>query len=322
MPSPDLPSSIGPYRVTELLGKAGQTVVYKAVEPTRGRTVAVKLFPPALSQDTSTVERFHQELRAVAPVSRHPHLVQILGTGQDGDRLYLAMELVDGRSLDRVLRERRLTVPEAITVLRGLCRGLAQAHEHGLLHRRLTPRNILVSDDFDTVKLSDVGASGFEVATNVSGGTVSTGEINLGALYYLAPEQVEGGQPGDHRADLYSAGVIFHEMLTGRKPGPKFALPSQLNPQLPPEADIVVLKCLARKPGERYATALDLLEDLEKLEERLRLRVVAEIRDISQAGSRLLGTESGGEKRPVLLWVGIALAVLAALAVAGFLLLR
>lgn len=320
MSSPDLPTSIGPYRVTELLGKAGQTVVYKAAEPARGRPVAVKLFPAALAQDSTTVERFHKELRAVAPVSPHPNLVQILGTGQDGDRLYLAMELVDGRSLDRVLRERRLTVPEAIAVLRGVCRGLAQAHEHGLLHRRLTPRNILVSGDFDTVKLSDVGASGFEVATNLTG-TVSTGEINLGALYYLAPEQVEGGQAGDHRTDLYSAGVIFHEMLTGRKPGPRFALPSQLNPQLPPETDVVVLKCLAKRPGERYATALDLLSDLEKLEERLRLRVVSEIRDISQAGSRLLGTERRGDQRPVLLWVGIALAVLAALAVAAYFIL-
>ncbi|HSK78763.1 MAG TPA: serine/threonine-protein kinase [Thermoanaerobaculia bacterium] len=320
MSSPDLPSSIGPYRVTELLGRAGQTIVYKAVKPAQSRPVAVKLFPAALSHEPAAAERFHKDLRAVAPVSRHPNLVQIHETGQDGDRLFLAMELVDGRSLDRVLRERRLTVPEAITVLRGVCRGLAQAHEHGFLHRRLTPRNILISDDFDTVKLSDVGASGFEVATNLTG-TVSTGEINLGALYYLAPEQVEGGQAGDHRADLYSAGVIFHEMLTGRKPGPKFALPSQLNPQLPPETDVVVLKCLARRPGERYATALDLLEELEKLEERLRLRVVSEIRDISQAGSRLLGAEGGGEKRPVLLWVGIAVAVLAALALAGFLLL-
>lgn len=320
MSSPDLPTSIGPYRVTELIGKAGQTLVYKAAEPARGRPVAVKLFPAALAQDPAAAERFHKELRAVAPVSRHPNLVHILGTGEDGDRLYLAMELVDGRSLDRVLKERRLTVPEAIAVLRGVCRGLAEAHEHGFLHRRLTPRNILVSDDFDTVKLSDVGASGFEVATNLTG-TVSTGEINLGALYYLAPEQVEGGQAGDHRADLYSAGVIFHEMLTGRKPGPKFALPSQLNPQLPPETDVVVLKCLAKRPGERYATALDLLEDLEKIEERLRLRVVSEIRDISQAGSRLLGTEGGGEKRPVLLWVGIAVALLVALAAVAYFLL-
>jgi serine/threonine protein kinase len=317
--SPDLPSQIGPYRVAELIGKAGQTVVYKAVEPAHGRPLAIKLFPAALSLDAAAVERFHKELRAVAPVSRHPNLVHLLGTGQDGDRPYLAMELVDGRSLDRVLRERRLTVPEAITVLRGVCRGLAQAHQHGFLHERLTPRNILVSDDFDTVKISDVEASGFEVATNLTG-TVSTGEINLGALYYLAPEQLEGeGQPVDHRADLYAAGVIFHEMLTGRKPGPKFALPSQLNPQIPQAADGLVLKCLARRPAERYATALDLLSDLEKLEESLRLRVAAEIRDISQAGSRLLGKEEDGGKRPALLWIGIALAVLAALAVAGFL---
>jgi serine/threonine-protein kinase len=127
----------------------------------------------------------------------------------------------------------------------------------------------------------------------------------------------------DARADLYSAGVIFHEMLTGRAPGPKFSLPSQLDPTLSPEIDVVVLRCLARRPDDRYANAGDLLAALERLEETLRLRTLTEIRGISQAGSRLLGGgDSATGKRPILLYVGLALLVLAALAGAGLFLAR
>jgi serine/threonine-protein kinase len=314
--------TIGPYRVRELLGKAGQSAVYSAVAP-EGRQVAIKLFPARLSENPAAVERFHRELRAVAPVSRHPNLVHILDTGQEGDRLYLVMDLVAGTSLDRRLKQGRPSLSEAFTVMRGICRGLAQGHQHGLLHRSLTPRNVLVSQDFATVKVSDLGATGFETVAQSLTATLGTGEIRLGALYYLAPETVDGSGSVDARADLYSAGVIFHEMLTGRAPGPRFALPSQLDPTLSPEIDVVVLRCLARRPDERYASAGDLLAALERLEETLRLRTLTEIRGISQAGSRLLGGgEPGTGKRPILLYVGLALLVLAALAGVGFWLMR
>jgi len=313
--------SIGPYRVRELLGKAGQSAVYSAVAP-EGRQVAIKLFPARLSESPAAVERFHRELRAIAPVSRHPNLVHILDTGQEGDRLYLVMDLVAGTSLDRRLKQGRPSLSETFTVMRGICRGLAQGHQHGLLHRSLTPRNVLVSPDFATVKVSELGATGFETMAQSLTATLGTGEIRLGALYYLAPETVDGSGSVDARADLYSAGVIFHEMLTGRAPGPRFALPSQLDPALSPEIDVVVLRCLARRPDERYAGAGDLLAALERLEETLRLRTLTEIRGISQAGSRLLGGEPGTGKRPILLYVGLALLALAALAGVGFWLAR
>ncbi|MFL6195470.1 MAG: serine/threonine-protein kinase [Thermoanaerobaculia bacterium] len=312
----NLPETLGPYRVRELLGRAGQSAVFKATDA-RGRDVAVKLFPPRLSEDPTAVERFHREMKALAPVTRHPHLVRILETGQEGDRLYLAMELVEGTSLDRVLKQRRLSLPEAFDVLRGIVRGLAHGHESGLLHRSLTPRNVLVSPDFSTVKVSDLGATGFESASPSLTATLGTGEIRLGALYYLAPEVVEGSGTVDARADLYSAGVIFHEMLTGRSPGPKFALPTQIDPGLSQEIDVVVLRCINRRPAERYASAADLLAAVERLEEILRLRTLTEIRE---AGSLLLGSEKG--KRPVLLYVVLGLLALAALAAAGYWLAR
>jgi len=182
---------------------------------------------------------------------------------------------------------------------------------------------VLVSPDFSAVKISDLGATGFETATPNLTATLSTGEIRLGALYYLAPEVLEGQGRGDARADLYSAGVIFHEMLTGRSPGPRFALPSQIDPSLSQEIDVVVLRCLARRPEERYASAGDLLAALERLEEILRLRTLTEIRDISQAGSRLLGgSSSGGGGKKTFLYFGLAVLVLLALAAVGFWLMR
>ncbi|HEX3552943.1 MAG TPA: serine/threonine-protein kinase [Thermoanaerobaculia bacterium] len=314
---PTIPEAIGPYRVRELLGRAGQSTVYRA-EDAKGRPVALKLFPRRLAEDAAAAERFHRELASVAPVTRHPHLVHVLETGQHGDRLYVVMEMVEGTSLDRALKARRLSLPEAFAVLRGICRGLVHAHQNGWVHRNLTPRNVLVSPDFATVKISDLGASGFEsTAAQSLTATLSTGEIRLGALYYLAPETLEGKAAVDARADLYSAGAIFHEMLTGRSPGPRFGLPSQLNPDVPPAVDVVALRCLGRRPDERYASAQDLLAALERLEETLRLRVLTEIRE---AGSLLRGggAESGGKR--TLLYAGIALAALALLAVAFFLL--
>ncbi|HEV2845825.1 MAG TPA: serine/threonine-protein kinase [Thermoanaerobaculia bacterium] len=277
---PELPETIGPYRVQELLGRAGQSAVYKALDR-KGRPVAVKLFPARLAEDTATAERFHREIQAFTPVSRHPHLVHILETGQEGDRLYLVMELVEGTSLDRVLKQGRLPLSRAFAVMRDICQGLAHAHRHGLVHRGLTPRNVLVSPDFSTVKVGDFAATGYESVANLTA-TMSTGEIRLGALYYLAPETVDGRGSLDARADIYSAGVIFHEMLTGRPPGPKFAMPTQINPELTADVDMVVLRCIARRPEERYDSVAGLLAALGRLEEILRLRVFTEIRDISQ----------------------------------------
>lgn len=305
MSAADLPSRIGPYRVVELIGKAGSSIVYRAEAPS-GHPVAVKLFPARLTRDPATIERFYDMLGKADPVTAHPNLVRIFQTGQEGERLFLAMELIEGTSLDRVLKARRLSVPECLAIAKGICRGLAHAHQHGILHLGLKPRGVLVSPDLATVKVGDLGAAAFESVTNLTG-TVSTGEISLGGLYYLAPEQVEGGKV-DHRADLYAAGVILHEMLTGHPPGPKFGLPSQLNAELTPEVDVLVLKCLAKKPSERFATAVDLLAGIANLEEVLRLRLASQIRGISQG------------KRPLLLFLGLAVLALAGLAGAWFLL--
>src|ERR1700726_3552713 len=316
------PETIGPYRILEPLREGGVSSVYKAVGPA-GTPVAVKAFstrvlaspaaadPPRTGDRTGDlVARFHREVRAVVPLS-HPNILQVLETGQDGDLLYLATELFAGVSLERLLKERRLTVPQAIAVLRAVCRGLAFAHARGCVHGHLSPRHVLVSSDLAAVKIADFGPSEIDVVSELDS-TLRTGAYALGSMAYLAPEQVERrGAAPDPRSDLYAAGVIFVELLTGRPPTGKVALPSHVNAELPPATDVLVLKCLDRDPARRYPSATALLADLDRLEEAMRVRLLSHLRGIS----RLLGPP-GTLRRSLLLATGALLLV--ALALAGY----
>jgi eukaryotic-like serine/threonine-protein kinase len=343
------PERIGPYRILEPLREGGVTSVYKAVGPS-GAVVALKVFSPQVlgglggagptpaaataaaaapartsqapgtpetsktAKTSEMVARFHREVQAAVPLS-HPNILQVLGTGEDGGHLYLATELFDGVALERLLKERRLTIPQSIAALRGLCRGLAFAHSRGFVHGHLSPRHLLVSSDLAAVKIADFGPSEIDVVSELDS-TLRTGAYALGSLHYLAPEQIErrGARP-DPRSDLYAAGVIFFELLTGRPPGGKFNLPSHVNAELPPATDVLVLKCLARDPAQRYPSASALLADLDQLEEALRVRLLSHLRGIS----RLLGPP--GSTRRTLLLAALAL-LLVAVALAGYLLAR
>ncbi len=312
------PETIGPYRILEPLRVGGVSSVYKAAGP-GGQAVALKVFSPQVlgALDTpaaipetpsapDVVARFHREVQAVAGLS-HPNILQVLETGQDGGHLYVATELFGGVSLERHLKDRRLTVPQAIAVVRGLCRGLAYAHARGFVHGHLSPRHLLVTPDLGAVKIADFGPSEIDVVSEVDD-TLRTGAYALGSFHYLAPEQIgrRGGQP-DPRSDLYAAGVIFLELLTGRPPVGKFALPSQTNADIPPAADVLILKCLARDPEQRYPSASALLADLDRLEEAMRVRLISHLRGIS----RLLGAPDTTRRTVMLALLALLLAVLA-----------
>lgn len=302
----ELPGRIGPYRVQEQIGREGGAAVFRALDPS-GRPVTVHLLPARLTGDARAYERFRTEAAALAR-DDHPNLLNVLETGTEGDRPYLVLESFQGKPLSEVLRARRLTTAEAFSVMKAICRGLAHAHEHGVLHTHIWPHAVRVSPDLVQVKLADFGFARLDALG--TSGTLNTGALSLGAFHYLAPEQLDD-HAVDHRADLYAAGVLFQEMLTCQPPRERVALPSQINSTLLPETDIVVLKCLERDPIERYATAIDLLEAIEKLEEDMRVRLLSELRDITQPGSR----------SRVLVW-GVIVLVLAALVVAGIVLMR
>ena len=315
----ELPRRVGPYEVLGRLGKGAMGDVYKAVQPSLNRVVAVKVLPREVAGDAESVARFEREAQAVALLN-HPNVVHIIDKDRDGDVLYFVMEYVPGTSLDRVLAARRLSLVEALRVAKAVCRGLEAAHGAGITHRDLNPRNVLVSEDLSVVKLADFGISRVEAISRAQG-TLSTGDYSLGTLHYMAPEQVRNMAEVDQRSDLYAVGVLLYEMLTGRLPLGRFGLPSQLNNEVPAELDTIVLQCLAAAPDDRYASASELLAALGRLEDHLRLGLVDELKGLSRTTSRMIsrGTRRFAKRRNL----GIAaVAVLAVAAVAAFFLLR
>ncbi len=303
------PSRIGGYDILETLGKGAMGQVYKAVQPSLNRIVALKVLPPELASDPERVERFDREAQAIALLN-HPNVVNIIDRGHDADRFFFVMEYVAGTSLSAVLSARRLSLPETITVFKMICRGLQAAHRKGIVHRDLNPRNVLVSDDLGVVKLADFGISRVE-SISLRVGTLSTAEVSMGTMHYMAPEQAVDMGAVDQRADIYSAGVVLYEMLTGRVPVGRFSLPSQLNTEAPSALDPIVLRCLATDPADRYPSVDQLLTSVSALENDLRFGVVQDLRGLSRSTSKIL------RRSTQKFWTGRSPRRRAALAAAG-----
>jgi serine/threonine protein kinase len=323
-PADHAPATLGPYRLRDRLGARGRFTAWRA-EDAAGRPVVVQVAAAGPPADAAAAERFADGAERVAEL-RHPNVLQVLGHGDEGGRLYLATEPAPLATLGGLLRERQPTVEQAIGVFRSILAGLAAAHQKGIVHGEIHLDTVLASPDLAQVKLSGFGLGRPEgLPGQGATGTLSTGEVSLAYLAYLAPEQADG-KPATARSDLYSAGVMFNQMLTGKPPSSRFTLPTQANPRLPPEVDALVLKCLARNPAERYANVQHLLGDLTHVEELLRLRLMSELKGISrsilgQGGQGEGAAAEPGRARSPLLWVGIAAAVVV-VAVVVFLLLR
>lgn len=316
--------SIGPYRVESTIAKSGTAVVFKAIDPASGRPVAVKVAGSRLKENPEAVRRFLKDGELTSRLN-HPNIVRCLASGMHGEDPYLVLEYVPGTSLDKVLAARRMSLQEALTVIKGIAQGLGAAHQQGLLHGNLKPRNVLLADDLGTVKISDFGTSRLE-SIKVGGETLSTGQMSVGTVHYASPEVAHGSPGVDQRADLFSLGVIFYELLTGRAPSGRINLPSQSVAGLPTELDPIVLKCLAQDREQRYGSAAALLADLSQIEQERQLRLAAELEGISRTTKKLLGTspptEAGGGGRPPLLLIGGGLAALIVLGLLAFILLN
>ncbi len=257
----------GRYAVRSRIARGGMATVYLAVDQRLDRDVAVKVMHAALSADEDFVRRFIREARSVARLS-HPGIVQVFDQGEDDGIVFLAMEYVAGRTLRDLMRERGpLSAREALDVLEPVLDALAAAHRAGIVHRDIKPENVLLADD-GRVKVADFG-----LARAVSTSTVAsqTGVL-LGTVAYLAPEQVERGV-ADARSDVYAAGVLLFEMVTGSKPfegetalqvayqhvHDQVPAPSTRASGVAPLVDHVVLTAVARDPDERPSDARELL---------------------------------------------------------------
>jgi predicted Ser/Thr protein kinase len=245
--------------ILEVLGRGGMGTVYKARQPSLDRLVAVKVLPPQAGRDPAFAERFGREARALARLG-HPNIVAVYDFGRAGELYYLVMEYVDGANLRQLLHEGQLPPAQALRIVPQICDALQFAHEEGVVHRDIKPENILL-DRKGRVKIADFGLA--KILGRDTGNISLTGSRQImGTVYYMAPEQVEDPQNVDHRADIYSLGVVFYEMLTGEVPIGRFAPPSE-KAGTDAYLDEVVLRAIEREPERRYQHASEVKTDVE-----------------------------------------------------------
>ncbi|HSR23866.1 MAG TPA: Stk1 family PASTA domain-containing Ser/Thr kinase, partial [Candidatus Eisenbacteria bacterium] len=264
----------GRYHVESRLARGGMATVYEAVDTRLDRPVALKVMHPTLAEDEDFVSRFIREAKSAARLS-HPNVVAVFDQGTDGGHVFLAMELVSGRTLRDLMRERgRLTPRQALEILESVLAGLGAAHHAGIVHRDVKPENVLLADD-GRVKVGDFGLA--RAVTGPSSHSSTTGVL-IGTVAYLSPEQVERGV-ADPRSDIYASGILLYEMLTGSKPfDGETAIqvayqhvhddvppPSHLVPGLAPELDALVARATSRDPDGRPADARRFLTEVAEV---------------------------------------------------------
>jgi serine/threonine protein kinase len=266
----NLPEHIGRYQIQSELGKGAMGVVYKAVDPNIGRTVALKTMRLDVHgiEEAEMLKRFKHEA-VLAGVMNHPNIITIYDAGDWEGVFYMAMEYMEGKTLQVVLHEQHvISVDKMLSIARQVCMGLDFAHQRGVIHRDIKPANIMLSAD-GVAKIMDFGIA-------KSGSNMTTAGQVLGTPSYMSPEQVRGRNL-DGRSDLFSFGVCMYEMLTGEKPftGQNITTiiykimneapipPRELDVSIHPGISAIITKCLEKSPDERYQCGADLIKDLE-----------------------------------------------------------
>lgn len=260
------------YRVTERIGAGGMAEVYKAVDETLGRTVAVKVLRASFADDQSFVERFRREAQSVAALS-HPGIVNIYDWGNDGGTYYIVMELVRGDDLKTLSRQKGALDPMLVAEYgEQACAALAVAHGYDVIHRDIKPQNIVLSPD-GRIRVMDFG-----IARMTDGDDLTqTGSV-LGTAQYVSPEQAQG-RPLTAASDLYSLGIVLYELACGRAPFEgetpvAVALkqvheqpvpPRELNPTIPASLEAVIMRALTKDPAQRYQSADEMRRDLKRV---------------------------------------------------------
>lgn len=286
MTTQDPKQTVGRFEVIESLGQTATGTVFRVRDPDSGNMHMVKVLDIGLIERAGGIESIREELETIQSLD-HPNVGKILEIHLESDPVFIVSEYVQGVPLRQVLARRRLRFAEGFRVFRGVCEGLAAAHAQGLVHRDLNPKNVIVSHDLSVVKITDFGLGPLkDFAHEISHG--DTGAIDTRTLKYLAPEFLRDSK-GDERSDIYSAGVLCYEALTGRTPSGKYSLPSQLNSEAPSELDPIVLRCLSTDLGGRYTGAEELLHDIRELEERLRLGLAQNLKGFVADDGGLVG---------------------------------
>ncbi|MCQ6560347.1 Stk1 family PASTA domain-containing Ser/Thr kinase [Paenibacillus mendelii] len=268
----------GRYEIITRIGGGGMALVYKAHDILLNRKVAVKVLRQQFTHDEDFIRRFRREAQSAAALS-HPNVVSIYDVGQEEDTHYIVMEYVEGHNLNEIIQERApLQTEEAVHVAVQICDALEHAHHNQIIHRDIKPHNILIGNN-GRVKVTDFG-----IARAVTSSTITqTGSV-VGSVHYFSPEHAKGVSTGE-KSDLYSLGIVLYQMLTGRLPflgespisvalkhlQETFEEPRVVNPYIPQSVENIILRAMRKNPEERYASAEEMLHDLDTclLPERL-----------------------------------------------------
>jgi tRNA A-37 threonylcarbamoyl transferase component Bud32/uncharacterized membrane protein YidH (DUF202 family) len=260
-PAAELAQHFPELEILGLVGRGGMGVVYKARQKRLDRLVALKILPPNVSRDAAFSERFTREAKALARLT-HPNIVTVHDFGQTNGLFYFVMEFVDGMNLRQLLDTGKLSPKEALAIVPQICDALQYAHDKGIVHRDIKPENILI-DKSGVVKIADFGLAKI-VGLEAKDLTITSARDVIGTPLYMAPEQIEHPQDVDHRADIYSLGVVFYQMLTGELPIGRFAPPSR-KVHIDVRLDEVVLRALEKEPEHRYQHASDVKTQVETI---------------------------------------------------------
>lgn len=245
--------------IVGLIGHGGMSAVFKARQPKLDRVVALKVLPKSLAATPGFAERFNREGRVLARLN-HPHIVAVHDFGESGGFAYLIMEFVDGVNLRQAMRAGRFTPEQALNIIPAICDALQFAHTQGVLHRDIKPENILL-DSKGKVKIADFGIA--KILDEKGGDMLLTQSgAKLGTAPYMAPEQIEQPASVDHRADIYSLGVVFYEMLTGELPLGRFAAPSELS-SVGGNIDEIVFRALEKERARRQQSVNEFKTQVE-----------------------------------------------------------
>jgi len=275
-------TNLGPYEIIAAVGAGGMGEVYRARDTHLGRTVAIKILPAAFSADPDRLRRFQEEARSASALN-HPNIITIHDLGQEGSTHYIAMELVEGKTLRELLASGPLPMRQAIEIAAQVAEGLTKAHEAGIAHRDLKPENLMISHD-GLLKILDFGLA--KLGSPSGEGDVCTTShtpagLVLGTVGYMSPEQASGDRL-DFRSDQFSFGLVLYEMVTGKRAFQRRTAPETLvailreeaepigiqNPDVPAPLCWAIERCLAKEPDRRYVSTRDLARELAAIRDR------------------------------------------------------
>ncbi len=251
--------NIGNYKVIEEIGKGAMAVVYKAIQPSLNRTVAIKVLSQELTSDSQFINRFNRESAIIAQFN-HPNIVHVIDKGSIDNTFYFVMDLIEGRDFKEFIADEKSTFDDKMNVFIQVCKGLSYAHRNGVIHRDIKPSNILV-DTHKNAWLSDFGIAKLNGSVEHD---LTCADMVLGTLHYMSPEQRKNTKEVDHRSDIYALGIILYEIATGKRIEGVMKEPRKVNPEISAMLEKVILKCLEQEKKNRYKNVDDLKDNLLK----------------------------------------------------------